>query len=82
MSARDVFAFLDKHKFQYVPSVSNKFMVDVQRPAEEIIEAMRKEKVYIGTGVAELADLRAGLGRHAGGDEQVQDGVPQGDGLT
>ncbi len=44
----DVFAFLDKHNFHYVPSVSNKFMVDVKRPGSEIIEAMRKEKVYIG----------------------------------
>jgi histidinol-phosphate aminotransferase len=44
----DVLAFLDKHNFTYVPSVSNKFMVDVKRPGGEIIEAMRKEKIYIG----------------------------------
>lgn len=44
----DVFAFLDKHNFKYVPSVSNKFMVDVKRPGGEVIEAMRKEKIYIG----------------------------------
>jgi histidinol-phosphate aminotransferase len=44
----DVFAFLDKHNFKYVPSVSNKFMVDVKRPGGEIITAMQKEKVYIG----------------------------------
>jgi histidinol-phosphate aminotransferase len=44
----DVLAFLDKHNFKYVPSVSNKFMVDVKRPGNEIIEAMRKEKIYIG----------------------------------
>ena len=31
-----------------MPSVSNKFMVDVKRPGGEIIEAMRKENVYIG----------------------------------
>ncbi len=45
---KDTFAFLDKHNFHYVPSVSNKFMVDVRRPGREVIEAMRKEKVYIG----------------------------------
>jgi histidinol-phosphate/aromatic aminotransferase/cobyric acid decarboxylase-like protein len=45
---KDTFAFLDKHKFEYIPSVSNKFMVDVKRPGEEVILAMRKEKVYIG----------------------------------
>jgi histidinol-phosphate/aromatic aminotransferase/cobyric acid decarboxylase-like protein len=44
----DVFAFMDKHKFKYVPSVSNKFMVDVGKPGNDIILALRKEKVYIG----------------------------------
>lgn len=44
----DVFAFLDKNNFPYVPSVSNKFMVDVGRPGKQVIEAMAKEKVYIG----------------------------------
>jgi len=44
----DVFEFMDKHNFQYVPSVSNKFMVDVRRPGQEIYNAMAKEKVYIG----------------------------------
>ena len=44
----DVFAWLDKNNFSYVPSVSNKFMVDVKRPGGEVISAMMKEKVYIG----------------------------------
>jgi histidinol-phosphate aminotransferase len=44
----DVLSFLDKHNFKYVPSVSNKFMVDVGRPGEQVIEAMAKEKIYIG----------------------------------
>jgi histidinol-phosphate/aromatic aminotransferase/cobyric acid decarboxylase-like protein len=44
----DVLAFLDKHKFKYVPSVSNKFMVDVGRPGKQVIDAMAKEKIYIG----------------------------------
>jgi histidinol-phosphate aminotransferase len=44
----DVFAFLDKHNFSYVPSVSNKFMVDAKRPANDVIMALRTEKVYIG----------------------------------
>jgi histidinol-phosphate aminotransferase len=41
-------AFLEKHGYKTVPSVSNKFMVDVKRPAQEVIMALRKEKVYIG----------------------------------
>jgi histidinol-phosphate/aromatic aminotransferase/cobyric acid decarboxylase-like protein len=44
----DVLSWLDKHNFKYVPSVSNKFMVDVGRPGGQVIEAMRKENVYIG----------------------------------
>jgi histidinol-phosphate/aromatic aminotransferase/cobyric acid decarboxylase-like protein len=44
----DVFAFLDKHGFKYVPSVSNKFMVDVNQPGDRIIQALRKENIYIG----------------------------------
>ena len=44
----DTYAFLEKHNFKYVPSVSNKFMVDTKRPAREVISAMAAEKVYIG----------------------------------
>ncbi|PWU07879.1 MAG: aminotransferase [Terriglobia bacterium] len=44
----DTLAFLDKHNFHFVPSVSNKFMVDVKRPGDEVILALRKEKIYIG----------------------------------
>jgi histidinol-phosphate aminotransferase len=44
----DTLSWLDKHNFHYVPSVSNKFMVDVKRPGGEIVVAMQKEKVYIG----------------------------------
>jgi len=44
----DVFGFLEKNKFAYVPSMSNKFMVDVKRPGREVIMAMRREKIYIG----------------------------------
>jgi histidinol-phosphate aminotransferase len=44
----DTFAFMDKHKFEYVRSVSNKFMVNVHRPGREVIDAMRTQKIYIG----------------------------------
>ena len=44
----DVFSFLDGHKFRFVPSVSNCFMVDVKQPGGNIVMAMRKQKVYIG----------------------------------
>jgi len=44
----DVFSFLDQRKFQFVPSVSNCFMVNVKQSGRNIIAAMRKENVYIG----------------------------------
>jgi len=44
----DVSEFLEKHRFTFVPSMSNCFMVDVKRPGHEIIDALRTEKVYIG----------------------------------
>ncbi len=44
----DTMAFLEKNGFKTVTSVSNKFMVDTKRPADDVIMAMRKEKVYIG----------------------------------
>jgi histidinol-phosphate aminotransferase len=44
----ETFEFLDKHNFTYVPSVSNKFMLDTKRPAAEFMEAMAREKVYVG----------------------------------
>lgn len=44
----DVFSFLEKHRFDFVPSVACMFMVDVKRPVAGVVEAMQKEKVYIG----------------------------------
>ena len=44
----DTLAFLDKKGISYVPSESNKFMVDVKRPGAEVIKAMAAEKIFIG----------------------------------
>ena len=44
----DVFEFLDSKGFKYVPSVSNKFMLEVNRPGMEIVTALAKEKIMIG----------------------------------
>ena len=44
----NVFEFLDKHNFTYVPSVSNCFMLDAKRPGGQLISALRGEKVYVG----------------------------------
>jgi histidinol-phosphate aminotransferase len=44
----DVFAFLQKNNVTFVPSVSNFFMLDAKTPARRLVEAMKKEKIYIG----------------------------------
>jgi histidinol-phosphate aminotransferase len=44
----NVFEFLDKKNFKYVPSVSNKFMMEVGRPGAEVVKGLQAEKVYIG----------------------------------
>ena len=44
----DTFAFLDKHNIHYIASDSNCFMLDVKRPAKEFMQAMIKEKVWVG----------------------------------
>ena len=44
----DVFRFLDRKGLSYVPSESNKFMLDAGRPGREITAALRREKIYVG----------------------------------
>jgi len=44
----DVFAFLQRNNIRFVPSVSNCFMLDAKTPARRLVEAMKKEKIYIG----------------------------------
>jgi len=44
----DTVEWLEKRGYKVVPSVSNKFMVDVKRPGREIIRALAAEKVIVG----------------------------------
>jgi histidinol-phosphate aminotransferase len=43
-----VFAWLDRNGYSYIPSESNCFMLDTKRPAKAAIDAMAKQKVIIG----------------------------------
>jgi histidinol-phosphate aminotransferase len=45
---QDVFAWLDTKGFTYTPSQSNFFMVETNRPAKQIIDAMVQRNVFIG----------------------------------
>ena len=44
----DVFTWLDRKNFAFVPSETNCFMIDTKRPGQEVIRALADEKVYIG----------------------------------
>ncbi len=43
-----VFDWLDRNGYSYVPSQSNCFMLDTKRPAKAAIDAMAKQNVFIG----------------------------------
>jgi histidinol-phosphate aminotransferase len=44
----EVFAWLDRNGYSYIPSEANFFMLDTKRPAKPAIDAMAKQNVYIG----------------------------------
>jgi len=44
----NTFAWLKANKYDFVPSESNCFMIDVKRPGKEIRALMAKDQVYIG----------------------------------
>ena len=43
-----VFAWLDRNGYSYIPSESNFFMLDTKHPAKPAIDAMAKQNVFIG----------------------------------
>jgi len=43
-----VFAWLDSNGYAYIPSQTNCFMLDVKRPAKQVIDAMAGQNVHIG----------------------------------
>ena len=44
----EVFAWLDRNGYSYIPSVSNCFLLDTRRPAHQAIAAMVQQNVVIG----------------------------------
>src|ERR1700687_5487013 len=44
----EVFAWLDRNGYSYVPSESNCFMISTKRPAKAAIDAMAKQNIFIG----------------------------------
>jgi histidinol-phosphate aminotransferase len=44
----EVFSWLDRKGYSYIPSEANFFMLDAKRPAKPAIDAMAKQNVFIG----------------------------------
>jgi histidinol-phosphate aminotransferase len=44
----EVFAWLDRNGYSYIPSEANFFMLDTKKPAKPAIDAMAKQNVFIG----------------------------------
>ncbi|MGO8985556.1 MAG: pyridoxal phosphate-dependent aminotransferase [Terriglobales bacterium] len=44
----DVFAWLDRNGYSYIPSESNFFMLDAKHPAKSAIEALARQNVFVG----------------------------------
>lgn len=44
----EVFSFCDKKGYSYIPSVSNKFLLDVKMPARDFAAKMAEHKIYVG----------------------------------
>jgi histidinol-phosphate/aromatic aminotransferase/cobyric acid decarboxylase-like protein len=58
-----VFAFLDKRGLAYIPSESNKFMLDVKRPGNEVAQELVREKVFVGRSWPSLPNhIRVSIG--------------------
>jgi histidinol-phosphate aminotransferase len=50
----DVLAFCSKKGYKFLPTVSNKFMLDVKMPATEFQKKMIAEKIYVGRSWASM----------------------------
>ena len=44
----DTFAFLKANGYEFIPSQSNCFMINVKRPGQQVIAAMREKNIFIG----------------------------------
>jgi histidinol-phosphate aminotransferase len=44
----NTFEFLKTNGYKFIPSQSNCFMIDVKRPGQQVIAALREKNIYIG----------------------------------
>ena len=79
------FAWLDQHRYSYIPSETNFFMLDTKRAGKEVIEAMERQNVYVGrvwpimpTWVRITVGTEAEMGRFQAALERVMNGTAVG----
>ena len=75
----DVFAWLDRNGYSYIPSQSNCFMLDTKRPGEDGDRRHGQAERVHRPHLAGVAHLRAHHDWNRGGDGAVPDGVAKGD---
>jgi histidinol-phosphate/aromatic aminotransferase/cobyric acid decarboxylase-like protein len=51
---QETLEWLDRNRYKFIPSVSNKFMVDCGRPAREVISGLAGRNIYVGRVWASL----------------------------
>ncbi|MGC4048179.1 MAG: hypothetical protein QM757_00475 [Paludibaculum sp.] len=61
--------------------MSNKFMVDVKRPAREVIAAMAQQKVFVGRAWPIWPTHVRVTGGHQGRDGEIQNSLRTGHGV-
>jgi histidinol-phosphate aminotransferase len=44
----ETFAWLRSRNYDFVPSISNKFMLNVHRPGQEVVKALAARNIYVG----------------------------------
>jgi histidinol-phosphate aminotransferase len=44
----DLMSFFEAHGFSYTPSVANHLMVDARIPTQQVLDGLKKQKVYVG----------------------------------
>jgi histidinol-phosphate aminotransferase len=84
----EVFEWLDRNRYTYIPSQSNCFLLDTKRTGKDVMDAMEQQGVIIGrvwpvmpTWVRITVGTRAEMDRFQAAFKRVMDGTAVGMGL-
>jgi len=81
----EVFEWLDRNRYSYIPSQSNCFLLDTKRAGKDVMDAMEQQAVIIGrvwpvmpTWVRITVGTRAEMDRFQAAFKRVMDGTAVG----